>query len=105
MNFGYDIFPIDDNRRLSRRAQRYVQNRPLFGDVDLIPTKHGLDSLLKAAFFSQLKKKLQCFVGDAIFRVIEVNPSRFCRHTLAALGIICEKLTEMKFADLLIVSF
>ena len=83
-----------------------MQNRPLFGDVDLLPPKHGVDSLLKVGILRRIRKRsLQCFVGDAIFRVVEVNPGSLCRHTLAAFGIIREKLTEMEFADLLIVSF
>jgi len=52
-----EVGRIDDDRRISRRAQRHVQNRPLFADVDLIPAKHGVDSLLKAPFFGQLNKK------------------------------------------------
>src|SRR3989454_1745994 len=99
-----DVFSIDGNRGPSRCAQRHVQDRPLFREVDLLPPIHRVDSLLKAGFFGQLNK-LQRFVGDAILRVIEVDPGSLRRHPLATLGIIREKLAEMEFPNLLSVGF
>ena len=90
MNLGYDVFSIDDDRRLFLRAQGHMQDRPFLGDVDFVATKHGVDSLSKTAFFGQLEKQLQRFAGDAILGVIEVNTGGFCPHALAALRVVRE---------------
>jgi hypothetical protein len=82
-----------------------MQDGPIFSDVDLVPAKHGVDFALQAAFVGQLQKEFQSLVGDAILRIFEVDPIGFCGHTLAAGRIVCEKLTQMDFSDLLIVGF
>src|SRR5262249_29160738 len=89
----------------SRRAQRHVQDRTLLGDVDLVTTKHRSNPLLKAAFFGQLKEKLQRFVCDAILRVVEVYTGSFCRHAIAALRVTREKLAKVQLPDLFTVGF
>jgi hypothetical protein len=43
-----------------------VQDGTIFGDIDLFPSKHGVDPVSQTAFFRQLKEKFEGFVGDAI---------------------------------------
>ena len=105
MNLRDDVFTVNHDRRTLRRAQCHVQYGALLGDVDLIAAKHRGDSVLKPALFGQLKQKFQSFIGDAILRIIEVNPGHFGCHALAAVGIIREKLPQMKLTELLIMSF
>ena len=88
-----------------RRAQGHVQDGPVLRDVDLLAAEHGVDPRSQAGFLGQLQEKLERFVGDAILRVVEVEPDRLDRHALAALGIIREELAQMQLPDLLIVSF
>jgi hypothetical protein len=95
VNLRYDVFAVDDDGRLSRRPQRHMQDRPLFGDVDLVSTKHGVDSFLEAAFFSQLKKKLQRFIRDSILRVIKIDSRSLRGHTFATFRIVREQFAEM----------
>ena len=78
-----------------RRAQRHVQNGPVFGDVDLLAPEHGVDPLAQAGFLGQLQQELERLIGDAILRVIEINADGLGRHALAALGVVCKELAEM----------
>jgi hypothetical protein len=80
-----------------------VQDRSVFGDIDLFASKHGVNSASQAAFICQLQEKFERFVGDAIFRVIEVETHCLCGQALAAFWVICKELSKMKFSDLLMV--
>ena len=57
------------------RAQGHVQDGAIFRDVDLLAAEHGVDPLAQAGFLGQLQQKLEGFVGDAVLRVIEVEPT------------------------------
>jgi hypothetical protein len=72
-----------------------VQDRSLLRDVDLLPSKHGVDPAPQTRFLGQLKEELEGFVGDAILRIVEVQAHSLQRHPLAALGIIGEEIAEM----------
>ena len=50
MDFRDDILAIDKDGFPFGRAQGDVQHRPLLGDVDLVPAKHGVDALPQAGF-------------------------------------------------------
>jgi hypothetical protein len=52
------ILTIDDNRFTLGRAQCDVQNRSLFGDVDLLSPEHSVDAFAQAGFFRQLHQQL-----------------------------------------------
>ena len=77
-----------------------MQDGPVFRDVDFLASEHGVDPRLQAGFLRQLQEKLEGFVGDAILRVVEVDPDSLGRHPLAALGIVGEELPEMQVPDL-----
>ena len=73
---------------LARCAQSHVQDGAVFRDVDFFPSEHRVDPGPQSGFLRQLQQELQSFVGDAIFRVIEVKPGGLYGETLAALCII-----------------
>ena len=60
----------------SRRAQRHVQDGPVFRDVDLLAPEHGVDARPQAGLLGQLQQQLERLVGDAILRVVEVEARR-----------------------------
>ena len=86
-----------------RGAQGHVQDRPLLRDVDLLSPKHGVDARLQAGFLGQPDEKLEGFVGDAILGVVQEEAHSLGGHPLAALGVIREEISQMQFANLLIV--
>ena len=40
VHFRHDILAVDEDVRVPRRAQRHVQHRAVFGDVDLVAAEH-----------------------------------------------------------------
>ena len=101
VDLGHHVLAVHDDGCPSRRAQRHVQDGTVLRDVDLLAPKHGVDPRAQAGFLRQLQEKLECFVGDAILRVIEVEAHRLGCHALAALGIIREELPQVHLPDLL----
>jgi hypothetical protein len=80
----HDVVAIDDDRLASRRAKRDVEHRPLFRRVDLLAVEHRLDPRAQPACGGQTHEETHGFVGDAVFRVIEVQAGCFGREALAA---------------------
>ena len=95
MDLRHHVLAVDDDRCSFRRAQGHVQDGPVFRDVDLLASEHGVDPRAQAGFLGQLQEELEGFVGDAILRVIEEEAHRLGRHALAARGIIREELAQM----------
>jgi hypothetical protein len=72
-----------------------MEDSTVLGDVDLFPTKHGMDPLLQTRFSGQLNEEPEGFASNAILRVIKVEPCGLGAHNLATLWITREKLPEM----------
>ena len=92
VDLGHHVLAVDDDRRALGRAQRHVQDGAVLGDVDLLAPEHGVDPLAQAGLLGQLQQELERLVGDAILRVVEVEPDRLGRQPLAALGVVGEEL-------------
>jgi len=105
MDCGHHILTIYDDGCSTRGAQGDMQDRSLFRDIDLLAPEHGIDSRLQTGFFGQLNQKLESFVRDSIFRIIQIDAQGFYCQTLAALGIIRKEIAEMCLLDALIVIF
>ena len=45
VNVGHDIAAIVDDGGVARRAQRDMQHRAVFRDVDFVAAEHGVDAL------------------------------------------------------------
>ena len=103
VDLGNNVLAVGLDGFAFRRAQGDVQHRPLLRDVDLVAAKHGIDPRAQARLLGQLQQQLQRFVGDAILRVIEVNPYCLSRQSLPALGVVGEQLAQVKLLDLLVV--
>ncbi len=75
VDLGHHVLAVDDDRCPSRRAQGHVQHGAVLGDVDLLAAEHGVDPRAQAGFLRQLQEQLEGFVGDAILRVVEEDPT------------------------------
>jgi hypothetical protein len=104
MDLRHYVLAIDDDGCSSRCAQRHVQHRPVFRDVDFFASKHGIDAFAQSGLVGELQKQLQRFIGDTVLRVIQIEPRSFVSHALAACEIIRKKLSEMQLAEILMVS-
>jgi hypothetical protein len=80
-----------------------VQNRALFRDVDPFAAKHGVHSCSQAGLFSELTKKLECFVCDTVLGVIEVQAHSLDRHALTTLGIVRKQLPQVQLRGSVVV--
>src|SRR5262249_48826923 len=75
----------------------------LLGDVDLLAAEHGVDAVAQAGGLGELDQQPHGLVGDAVLRVVEVQPHRLERQALAALGIVGEQLAQVHLAHGLVV--
>ena len=105
MDRGHHILTVYDDGGSARGAQGDMQHGSFFRDIDLLAPEHGIDSRLQTGFFGQLNQKLESFVRDSIFRIIQIDAQGFYCQTLAALGIIRKEIAEMCLLDALIVIF
>jgi hypothetical protein len=56
-----------------------------------------------AGLFSQLNEKLECFVGDAVLGVIEIQAHGLDRHALTAFGIVGKQLPQVQLRGAFVV--
>ena len=89
---GHDVVAVDDDGLALRGAQSHVQDGPLLGNVDLLPSEHGIDAGLQAGFLGQPQQERERLIGDAVLRVVEVDADGFCGHPLSALGVVVQRV-------------
>ena len=100
VNLGNDVHAIGEDLCALWSAQGDMQNRALLGDVDLVAREHGVDVLAQAGLLRKLEEQPDCFAGDSVLRVVEVETQGLQREAFAALGILREELPKMQTADL-----
>src|SRR5579863_10286224 len=81
-------------------TQRDMENGPPFGDVDLLASKHGVDTLTQAGLLCKLDEQPDRLIGNAVLRIIEVETCCVKREALGALRILSEELAEMYLLDI-----
>jgi hypothetical protein len=62
--------------------------------------KHGINAVSQAGFLGQLQQEPECLIGDAMFRVVEVDADGFCIQAFSPLRVVRKKLAEMQISDL-----
>ena len=72
MDLWHDVLAIDDDGCSFRCAQRNVQDRAVFRDVDFFAPKHGVDAFPQSGFIRELQEQLQSLIGNAVLRIIEI---------------------------------
>src|SRR5512142_1011418 len=73
VNLANHVHAIEEDLLALWRAQRDMQNRPLFGDVDLVAREHGVDVLAQAGLLRELQEQSSRLAGDSILRVVEIE--------------------------------
>ena len=58
MNLRHDVLAVDDDGCAFRRAQRHVQDGPIFGDVDLLAAKHRVDPRAQPGLLGELDEQV-----------------------------------------------
>ena len=96
VHLGHDVLAVDHDRRAPGRAQRHVEHGALLGDVDLLAPEHGVDAPAQVALVGKLQEQLQRLVGDAVLRVVQVEPRALGGETLAAAGVVGEELAQVR---------
>jgi hypothetical protein len=105
VNAWYDIFTVHKNGLGARRPQRDMQDRTVFGDVDLLAREHRVDPPAQTGLLRQLQEQRHGLAGDTILRVIEVEPRRLGGKAQAPLAVIREQVPQMQRACLLAMIF
>src|SRR5262245_31450016 len=105
VDLGHDILAVDDDRDSARRAQRDVQDRSIFGHVDLVSPEHGIDALTQAALLSQSAEQRDRLVRDAILGVVEVDAGRLRGQAFPACRVAGEERAQVPLADAVPVGF
>ena len=67
------------------------------------PANIASDAFLQARLLGQLDQQAQRLVGDAVFRIIEIDADILHSQPFAARGVFGEELAQMGALDLLIV--
>src|SRR4029077_3501348 len=103
MDLRNNVFSVHEDGGPFGRAQSYVKDGALLGEINFVSTKHGVDSGSQARFLGQLEEELERFVGDAVLRIVQENAHRLGGHSLSTFGVFSEQLPQMQSADLLVV--
>jgi hypothetical protein len=69
----HDVDAIDHEGPRGRHAQRDVQGRSPFRDVDGLAAEHRPHLLREPAFRRELPQELQRLVGDEVLREVEIE--------------------------------
>ena len=67
MNPRHNILATDGQGRSARGAEGYMQDGPIFRDIDSISAKHCIDSIPQSRFNSELEEQAERVGVDAIF--------------------------------------
>ncbi len=103
VDLGHDVLTVDDDRGALRRAQGHVQHGAPLRDIDLIAAEHRVDPLAQAGFIGQSQQQPEGFVGDAVLRVVEIDPRRLGGQPFAAFWVVREQRAQGQVADFLMV--
>ena len=76
-----------------------MERRAALGDVHPLTAEHRLHLLGELSLRRELPQKLEGVVGDAMFRVVEVEAGRFGGQPLAARRIGVEEIPELQALD------
>ena len=105
MDLGHHVVAIDADRHAARRAQRDMQNRALFCDVDLVAAEHRVDPAAEIGLGGDGEEQFDGFVDDAVLRVVGEEADGFEREPFAAGGVLGEELAEVPVLDLGVMGF
>jgi hypothetical protein len=100
VDLGHHVLAGDADRPIRAVAQRYVQHRASFGDVDRLAGEHCLDALGETGLAGEGKEKRQRLVDDAVLGKIEEDVLQRQGKLLAAFRIGGEEVAHLPTGDL-----
>jgi hypothetical protein len=68
---------------------------PVFGDVELLATKHPIDSGAQTGLLDELDQQSERLVVDTILRIVQEHAGRLGGHPLAARRIFGEQVSQV----------
>src|SRR5207253_8620443 len=86
------------------RAQGNVQDRAVFGNVDLVTAEHRVDASAQISLLGQSAQERERLVRDPVLRVVEEDAGPLRGQPLAACGVVREQGPQMYLPDFLLVS-
>ena len=95
MHLRHHVDAVDHERRATRHAQRDVQDRTVLGHVDVVAAEHRVDALAEARLDREVEQQPEGLVGDAVLRVVEVQPGGLGREAGAPVGVVGEELAQV----------
>ena len=79
-----------------------MQHGAILGGVDPVAAEHGVDAVAQSGCLGELHEQVERLVGDAVFRVVEVEAHRLGRQALAASGVCGKEIAQVQRLDLVI---
>ena len=95
MHLRHHVGPVDDQRGSLRHAQRDVEHGAVLGHIDPLPGEHRIPVPLEPGLLGELEQQAQGLVGDAVLRVIEIEPGGLGPQPLTARRVLGEELAQM----------
>ena len=95
VNLGDKIYAIGENLCIFWRAQGDVQHGALFGEVDLVARKHGINVVAQTGLLRKVKKQADSLTGNTVLREVEVETQGLQRESFVTLWILGEELPKM----------
>ena len=86
----HDVLPVHDDGCPGGSAQRGVKNCAVLRDIDLAAGKHRVDAFPQSRLVCELDQKLERFIGDAIFGIVQFDTCGRSGEAFAAGGVVGE---------------
>ena len=97
VDFGHDVFAVNDDGGIGAVAQGDVEDGAVFGGVDFFAVEHLLHTLGYAGFASKLGQQGHGFVADAVFGVIQRQPADLQPVAFRTLRVLLEHFAHVLF--------
>jgi len=104
MNFGNYVLAVYDDGCAAGCAQGDVEYGPILGDVDLFTAEHRVYPSSQLSLVSEADQQVECFGGNPILGIVQINACGVQGHALTALLVACKKIAKVEVADSLMVS-
>ena len=72
-----------------------MKHSAVLRDIDLVASKHGVDSLPQPRFVGKLQQQSERFIRDPVLGIVEIKSHGFNRQTLPAFAIIGKEFVQM----------
>ena len=103
VHLGDHVDAVDDQRRVLGHPEGHVEHGAVLGDVDVVAAEHGIDPPAQPAGLGQGQEEADRLVGDAVLRVVEVQPGPFGDEALAPVRVLGEEVPQVAILQLLVV--